>query len=342
MNKGSVAICFVQQAMQGVLARQLDAAALLRAAGIAPDLLALPHARVSATSYSALWREVAQALDDEFFGQDARRMKVGSFAMLCHSVIHCKTLEQALQRALQFFDLLLDDLAARLEVEQGIAVLSLHPRGAGEAPRIFAHETMLIMLHGLACWLVGRRIPVLSTSFAYPEPAYSEEYRTMYSSRLRFDQASTSMRFDAAYLALPLAQDERTLTDFLRLAPANLVLKYKNSHSIASRIRRRLRALPVAHWPEFDALAGRAAPGRLDAAPAAGAGRAGVSIDQGPVAARPGGRFLAALGKKRGADRARTRLCRTERVLSRLQEMDRRPAGAIPQTSGRGRAGVAA
>lgn len=255
MNKGSVAICFVQQAMQGVLARQLDAAALLRAAGIAPDLLALPHARVSATSYSALWREVAQALDDEFFGQDARRMKVGSFAMLCHSVIHCKTLEQALQRALQFFDLLLDDLAARLEVEQGIAVLSLHPRGAGEAPRIFAHETMLIMLHGLACWLAGRRIPVLSTSFAYPEPAYSEEYRTMYSSRLRFDQASTAMRFDAAYLALPLAQDERTLADFLRLAPANLVLKYKNSHSIASRIRRRLRALPVAHWPEFDALA---------------------------------------------------------------------------------------
>jgi len=46
MQKGSVAICFVQQAMQGVLQRQLDAAALLRAAGISPDLLALPHARV--------------------------------------------------------------------------------------------------------------------------------------------------------------------------------------------------------------------------------------------------------------------------------------------------------
>ncbi len=256
MEKGSVAICFVQQAVQGVLARKLDAAPLLRGAGIAPDLLGLPHARVSAASYSALWRAVAQALDDEFFGQDARRMKVGSFAMLCQSVIHCKTLEQALRRALRFFDLILDDLGARLEVEAKVAVLGLHSRIEGTAPRIFAHETLLIMLHGLACWLVGRRIPVLSAGFAYAEPAYSEEYRSMYSSQLRFDEAYTSLRFDAAYLALPLIQDERSLQEFLRLAPANLVLKYKNSQSIASRIRRRLRALPAAHWPEFDALAG--------------------------------------------------------------------------------------
>lgn len=256
MEKGSVAICFVQQAVQGVLARQLDAAVLLRAAGIAPDLLELPHARVSAASYSALWRQVAQALDDEFFGQDARRMKLGSFAMLCHSVIHCRTLGAALQRALRFFDLLLDDLGGRLESEAGVAALILQPRGAGRPARIFAHETLLIMLHGLACWLVGRRIPVLSTGFAYPEPAYSEEYRTMYSSQLRFGEAVTSMRFDAAYLALPVIQTEHGSREFLRLAPANLILKYKNSHSIGSRIRRRLRALPLSDWPEFDRLAG--------------------------------------------------------------------------------------
>lgn len=257
MEKGSVAICFVQQAVQGVLARQLDAGALLRGAGISPDLLGLPHARVSAASYSALWRGVALALDDEFFGQDARRMKVGSFAMLCHSLIHCKTLEPALRRALQFFGLILDDLGAELELDgDGVAALVLRPRDAGAAVRVFAHETLLIMLHGLACWLVGRRIPVLATAFAYAEPAWSEEYRTMYSTRLYFDAPQTALRFDAAYLALPLVQNERSLKDFLRTAPGSLILKYKNSHSIASRIRRRLRALPAAHWPEFDALAG--------------------------------------------------------------------------------------
>jgi AraC-like DNA-binding protein len=256
MKKGSVAMCFVQQAVQGVRERSLDTDALLRRAGIWPDLLRLPHARVSAASYSALWREVAQALDDEFFGQDARRMKVGSFALLCQSVLDCKTLALALQRALRFFDVMLDDLGATLEFDDKIAALVLRPGPSGRPPRVFAHETLLIMLHGLACWLVGRRIPVLSATFAYPEPAWSEEYRTMYSSQLRFSQPLTSIRFDAAYLALPVIQDERSSKDFLRLAPSNLILKYKNSDSAASRIRRRLRALPVALWPEFDVLAG--------------------------------------------------------------------------------------
>lgn len=249
-------MCFVQQAVQHVRERELDADALLRRAGIRPELLGLPHARVSSASYSALWREVAQALDDEFFGQDARRMKLGSFALLCQSVLDCKTLEQALQRALRFFNVMLDDLGVTLEFDGEVAVLVLRPSPAGQAPRVFAHETLLIMLHGLACWLVGRRIPVLSTGFAYAEPAWSAEYRTMYSSQLRFNEPLTSMRFDAAYLALPVIQDERSSKDFLRLAPANLILKYKNRDSVASRIRGRLRALPVPLWPEFEVLAG--------------------------------------------------------------------------------------
>ncbi|MGB7478810.1 MAG: AraC family transcriptional regulator ligand-binding domain-containing protein, partial [Burkholderiaceae bacterium] len=104
----------------------------------------------------------------------------------------------------------------------------LRPRNAAVPPRIFAHETLLIMLHGLACWLVGRRIPVTSAAFAYAEPAYSDEYRIMYSTQLRFGQSRTALSFDAYYLALPLIQDERSLADFLPVAPGCLILKYKN------------------------------------------------------------------------------------------------------------------
>jgi hypothetical protein len=50
-----------------------------------------------------LWRAIAQALDDEFFGLDSRRMKLGSFGMLCRAVVHCSTLEKALGRALRFW-----------------------------------------------------------------------------------------------------------------------------------------------------------------------------------------------------------------------------------------------
>jgi hypothetical protein len=79
---GTVAICFVAAALEAVRARGMDADGLLTRVGLSPTLLQSPHARVSAEHYGKLWRLVALTLDDEFFGQDSRRMKSGSFAML--------------------------------------------------------------------------------------------------------------------------------------------------------------------------------------------------------------------------------------------------------------------
>ena len=59
-------------------------------------LLAQPTARVPAQAFARLWMAVAQALDDEFFGLDARRMKVGTFAMLCHALAGQATVGAAL------------------------------------------------------------------------------------------------------------------------------------------------------------------------------------------------------------------------------------------------------
>src|ERR1700678_4686010 len=84
---GTISICFVAAAVQGVRARDLNADELLANVWLSSSLLHVPQARVSAKHYGALWRTIALALDDEFFGQDSRRMKAGSFAMLCHSVL---------------------------------------------------------------------------------------------------------------------------------------------------------------------------------------------------------------------------------------------------------------
>ena len=72
--------------------------ALLARAGISAELLAMPQARVSSSAYGLLWHGIAQAIDDEFFGLDSRRMKSGSFTLLCHALIHSDTLERALTK----------------------------------------------------------------------------------------------------------------------------------------------------------------------------------------------------------------------------------------------------
>ena len=255
MEKNSISIHFVHSALHPVSQRGFDISPVLLESGIDPTLLQSPHSRVTADHFSALWLAVARCLDDEFFGQDSHRMKVGSFAMLCRTLVHCKTLKSALVCMMRFFNLLLDDYHCSIKSQGQYSQIVIKEQTQHPQPRIFGHETLLIMQHGIACWLVGRRIPILIAGFAYPEPDYSEEYHLMYSPELHFDEASTSLTFDSQYLDLPVIQNERTVLAFIRAAPANIVLKYKNNSSFSATIRKMLRAMPSHEWPEFDTFA---------------------------------------------------------------------------------------
>lgn len=255
MEKGSISIYFVRSALEPVIERGLDCTELLRDAGISPALLHAPKGRVTAENFSALWLGVARMLDDELFGQDSRRMKVGSFAMLCQTLIHCDTLHNALLRMARCFNLMLDDFHCSIESDALHARLTIGPVPGARAPGVFGYETLLMMQHGLACWLVGRRIPVLAAAFAYPEPSRSAEYARMYSESLRFNQPATVLTFERSYLDLPVIQNETTAREFLRVAPANIVLKYKNSTGLSAQIRRRLRSAVRSEWPDFDVIA---------------------------------------------------------------------------------------
>src|SRR5271154_4050242 len=195
---GTIAICFVAAALQSVHGRDLNADELLANVGLSSSLLEMPQARVSAKHYGALWRAIAAALDDEFFGQDSRRMKAGSFAMLCHAVLGCKTLSHALDRSLRFYALILDDISGSIERDAQEARIVLHERVAGAGQRVFAHELLLMLLYGVSCWLVGRRIPILRTEFSYAEPSYSAEYRLMYCPELHFNRPHTLLAFEAS------------------------------------------------------------------------------------------------------------------------------------------------
>lgn len=254
MEKGTISISFVEAVLEGLRDRGFDADELLEQIGLSPSLLSLPHARVSSDTYTMLLRLIAQVLDDEFFGQDSHRMKVGSFAMMCHAVVHCRTLDKALKRTLRFFALMLDDLRGTLSCEDGQVVLTL-AENPEHPSRLFAHETLLMFVHRLACWLVNRRIPIQWAAFRYPEPRHAAEHPLMFSSDMRYGRANTAIAFDPKYLALPVVRTAQSLKEFLAIAPENLLVQYKDSNSLAAQIQRRLRELSPADWPGFDQIA---------------------------------------------------------------------------------------
>ena len=252
-EKGTISVSFVREALLVAKQQGINTDELLTQAGINPLLLNASEARISPRNFGSLWLLLAQTLDDEFFGMDSHPMRAGSFTLLCYSVIHSKSLDVALRRALRFFRVVLDDVSGVLSLENGIANIQLEE---SQTPRrMFAYATFFVFLHGLSCWLVGRRIPILHADFRCDKPDYAEECGVLFCTNARYNTATTRLGFDAAFLALPIIQNERTLKDFLRGAPANFLVKYRNSDNLTAQIRRHLRNIPPDIWPNFKALA---------------------------------------------------------------------------------------
>jgi AraC-like DNA-binding protein len=253
-QKDTIAIYFIRAAVARlappVRKRVLDAAA------IRAELLALPQARVPAENFAALWLAVAREMDDEFFGLDSRRMKVGSFALLCQALLGLVTLEQAVKAICRGFALFLDDVQLRLAVQDGQAVIAIDNNIASPSDRLFADEALLVMTHGLMCWLIGKRIELRQAEFTAPRPGHASEYALMFSQRVRFDVAHTALYFDASVLQSRIVQNSETVRAFLRHAPQSVFLKYRNTDSWTARLRRRLRGCIGGHdWPLLQQLA---------------------------------------------------------------------------------------
>jgi AraC-like DNA-binding protein len=253
-QKDTVSVHFVEAAVARLSPEAR--ARVLAASHVPAELLGAPAARVPAECFAAVWLAVARELDDEFFGLDRRRMKVGTFAFLCHAVLGTDNLELALRRLLRGLSLVLDDVRGDLVVEGGDAAIRLTNRIADPEARRFADETFLILVNGIGSWLVGRRIPITLAEFAHPAPGHAAEYSVMYSQALRFDAERTAVHFDAAHLGAPVVQTEATLRKFLRTAPRSVFLRYKNEDSWTARVRRRLRgSIGTGEWPRLEDLA---------------------------------------------------------------------------------------
>lgn len=252
-DKGTVSIELVHEALLAALARGVDVGGVLRQARIDEQLLQAPLSRVSAIAYAKLWAVLADLLDDEFFGMDGHPMRRGSFRLMCQASAGAETLEQAIHRILRFLGLVLDDFQGELRREAAFAVIILHDHG--KMRRLFAYGTWFILVHGLACGLVRRRIPLEQLTFRSPAPLDDSHYRTRFCQNLVFDAPSTQIRFDASLLDLKLLETPASISAFVRDAPANLLVKYRNDSSVSALIRRKLRSQPPGDWPELDELA---------------------------------------------------------------------------------------
>jgi AraC-like DNA-binding protein len=253
-EKGTISIELVHEALEASISRGVDVSPILSKSHIDPQLLESPQSRISAGAYASLWANLADSIDDEFFGMDSHPMRRGSFRLMCHASVGALTLERALHRIVRYLGAVLDDLKGEIRRDGEIATIVLHDNG--NLQRLFTYGTWFILVHGLACILVKRRIPLKGLSFRSPQPTDDSHYRTRFCQNVKFDTASTQMTFAAALLDLQVLETAANVGGIAKEAPANLLVKYRNDASTSAMIRQLLRNTPPEKWPELNTLAG--------------------------------------------------------------------------------------
>ncbi|WP_329601687.1 AraC family transcriptional regulator [Paraburkholderia antibiotica] len=254
MAQHTISILQVDQILQGARRQNLAVDTILRRAGIAPELLDSPLARVTQAQYAALIRALRRATRDEIWGLCSRPLRPGTFVQLCRLLIHCRTLGDALRGGFEFLHLMLDDAVPRLVVERGIASVRWVPRGERDSRLAYADRTFCFFTYGLASWLVARRIPVQELMYRPIDAGCSSDAERLFKAPVNYGHPWVGFRFEARWLDLPVVQTPQSLGEFLHHAPASLLIKYRDQSSLSERIRRQLRRHLAGNMPSLEAV----------------------------------------------------------------------------------------
>lgn len=201
------------------------------------ELLADPEqGRVTLDQIVCLYQLAAVETGDEMMGLWSRPIRPRALQHLLTSVREARSLSAALYRFSTFWNLLLDDYQFEL-VETGEAMaLRLTPTGERAAQR-FGHMLILKLAHGLLSWLARYEVPVKAVEFAFPCPAFEEDYAVIFPAPVRFGATVTSIAFDLADLGPVQLRSAADLGVFLENAPRDWIFTRSSEHTQSLRVR---------------------------------------------------------------------------------------------------------
>lgn len=238
-SKISVSMHFVQAVLRHAREHDVDPQPLLRRHRIPPRLLNETQARISVQQFADFQTGVMQAMGDEALGYSTRPMPLGTWDMMCHAVITCGSLGQALHRYCRFFELMDRGVPARLSIAEDQTTVYLD-KSVSEKGAYFA-ELSLLNTHRFACWLIQEEIPLKGVSFDSPRSARAADYRLMFvGNPVRFEEPRSELRLASSLLEKPVVQTPESLRRYLR-HPMRVMLTTSYAFSWTAQVREQLR-----------------------------------------------------------------------------------------------------
>ncbi len=233
---------FIRAILLAYERRGIDPGAALAEAGIAPEVARDPGGRVTADQLENFSDLAMRALDDEALGWFSRRLSWGSYGMLLRASLTAPTLDIALRRWCRHHALLTEDVRITPEISEVDATARIIEAAELGPFREFCLVSLMRNLHGVACWLVDSRIPLIGARFPFLAPPHADAYARMFGGEIVFDAAEASLSLDAGYVRLPVLRDDASLRALLRRPLPLMARRYRQDRLLSRRIVRILAA----------------------------------------------------------------------------------------------------
>ncbi len=211
---------------------------LLRAAGLDPDQLDAPDARLPR---SAAYRISELAMDltgDPALGLHwGDRMNGNVFVPVSHLIAHAASLRQGFEALCQFVRLISDEPGYELiEHDDWVTVRCLTVTGESSRIHRFTAELTVIGFFRTVRSFSAQARPA-RVSFAHAAPAYHSEYPRIFEQAVRFGQPATEIVFDRALLNVASPHKDEDLHDALRALAERRIARLAQHAPYALRVR---------------------------------------------------------------------------------------------------------
>ncbi|TVZ39119.1 AraC-like DNA-binding protein [Alteromonadaceae bacterium 2753L.S.0a.02] len=265
MNESLIPMSYVQRLLAQAAQAGCDTSEILREAKLTQQQLET-QSDVSARRYAMLYQLVMRASEDEWFGMFmGGKVPLGSFRMMCLTLLSCNTLKQAIIRTGEFAEICRGmRIKFLLNEQQGITTLRMAPvRNCSltEFDDLINRAdpghilNSIIAWHKFAEWLTGKEIRLASIYLSHARSQAGEPLAFVQEQNLLYQCPYNGFAVERDVLEYPLVQDHDSLMAFLLTAPYHLVTQDPLKLGLAERVRNILKREISRNMPSAEKLA---------------------------------------------------------------------------------------
>lgn len=175
LDKQTVPVTYARLVLDAAEAHGVDAAVVLRAAGVPPGSVAEPNERVSVNEIGALLEQAIRLTGEPGLGYEiALRSSLLSQGIMGFGMMTSSTLREAIELGIEFLHLRVPMLSARLRVERDVAAVEVVETMPLGDLRCALYDLFLVKLARIGQLLTDHRLRFddMEIWFDYPEPSY--------------------------------------------------------------------------------------------------------------------------------------------------------------------------